>query len=53
MSEEIVVKKQTLTQEDFIDWILKNTDDLKSEFRVYQTKYHIMVGIDEPADLTS
>lgn len=40
------VDSQTLSQEDFIEYILKHTDDVTSEFRVYTSKNYITVGID-------
>ena len=36
----------TLCRDDFIEWILKSTNE-DSEFRVYKTKSYILVGIDK------
>lgn len=41
------VDKFVMGQDDFIEWILKNTNELQSEFRVYRRKNYIMVGIDK------
>ena len=46
MPEHDEVKKLTLNQDDFIEWVLKNTNDKKAEFRIYQGKHHTIVGID-------
>lgn len=45
-AKSIQVEKLTLCRDDFIEWILKSTND-DSEFRVYKTKTYIMVGIDK------
>lgn len=45
-SDEIKVTKEILCQDDFIEWILRNTNE-DSEFRVYITKHSIQVGIDK------
>lgn len=47
--EEILntMKYETLCQDDFIEWILRNTAE-DNEFRVYMTKNCIQVGIDNP-----
>ena len=45
MPEQIEVTKLTLTQEDFIDWILRRTNDVTAEFKVYETKDFIQVNI--------
>ena len=42
------VDRQTLSQEDFIEYILRHTNDVGMEFRVYATKNYILVGIDTP-----
>ena len=45
--EEILkhMKQETLSQDDFIEWILHNTTE-DCEFRVCQTEKYISVGID-------
>ena len=45
--EEILksMKQETLSQDDFIEWILHNTTE-DCEFRVYQTEHYVSVGID-------
>ena len=45
MTELIETNKLTLTQEDFIDWILKHTDDVTAEFHIWETKDYITVNI--------
>lgn len=42
----IEVLELTLCRDDFIEWVLKSTNE-DSEFRVYRTKAYIMVGIDK------
>ena len=45
--EEILksMKQETLCQDDFIEWILHNTNE-DCEFRVYHTEKYVSVGID-------
>ncbi|KKN75182.1 hypothetical protein LCGC14_0383410 [marine sediment metagenome] len=43
--DKIIPKKITLSQDDFIEWILTNTKE-ESEFRIYRNKNHTLVGID-------
>ena len=47
MPETFESKKWTLEQGDFIEWVLKNTNDKTAVFRVYQTDSYILVGIDK------
>ncbi len=39
-------QKQTLCRDDFIEWVLRSTNE-DSEFRVYYSPHYIMVGIDK------
>jgi len=41
------MNQETLSQDDFIEWILHNTTE-DCEFRVYKTKHYVLVGIDKP-----
>ena len=45
MPEQIEVNKLTLTQEDFIEWILRHTDDVTAEFKVHETKDFATINI--------
>ena len=45
LPDRLKVNKLVLNQEDFIEYILKHTNDLDHEFRVYESKHYIMVGI--------
>ena len=38
--------KLTLCQDDFIEWILRSTNE-DSEFMIYKTSQHILVHIDK------
>ncbi len=44
--EPIEVETLTLCRDDFIDWVLKSTNE-DSEFRVYNAKRYIHIGIDK------
>ena len=39
------MKQETLSQDDFIEWILHNTNE-DCEFRVYKAENYVLVGID-------
>lgn len=45
--DQIKVENKELTRDDFIEYILKNTED-GTTFRVHETKIYINVGIDRP-----
>ncbi len=47
LPEHVDMERLILNQDDFIEWILKNTKDAKAVFRVYNSKSHIIVGIDK------
>ena len=47
MPETTEMDKFVMGQDEFIEWILKNTNELLSEFRVYRSKNYILVGIDK------
>ena len=45
------VDKLTLCQDDFIEWVLRNTQE-ETEFRIYKSHNYMMVGINrkEPSE---
>lgn len=43
--DEIPTEQLTLCQDEFIEWVLKNTKE-ETEFRVHQSKLYTLVGID-------
>ncbi len=43
--DDTKINQQTLCQDDFIEWVLQNTNE-ETEFRVHQTKHYTVVGID-------
>ncbi len=45
--EHHVAEELVLNQDDFIEWILKNTNDGKAVFRVHNHKNYLLVGIDK------
>ena len=47
MPETTEMEKLVMGQDEFIEWILKNTNELLSEFRVYSSKNYTLVGIDK------
>ena len=42
----VKMEKLELCRDDFIEWILRSTND-DSEFRVYRGPKYIMIGIDK------
>jgi len=44
--KHVEVGELVLCRDDFIEWVLKSTNE-DSEFRVHYSKYYILVGIDK------
>jgi len=40
------IRKFILHQDDFIEWVLQNTNDVVDVFRVYVGENYVLVGID-------
>lgn len=41
----IEIKSLTLTQDETIEWILKNSKE-ETEFRIYKSRYHATISLD-------
>lgn len=43
---KVEIEKLTLCRDDFIEWVLRSTNE-DSEFRIYNSRHYIQVGIDK------